>query len=103
VACSAIFRDYNIRHGINAHVYTAHSSSPSDQVISDVSASPTQLSTAFSSHLLSYVYSASIDSPPLHATPSADNKSDILMQSQMFKADDKDQFIRCQQDEINTL
>ena len=105
VACSAVFLAQQQSRGEYANIYTAHSSltthldpnnSPPDI--------PPQTSTDDGS-LLSYALPAmaSTTTPDPTSQDQSNNKTDILTQSQMFKALDKDKFLGCQADEINSL
>lgn len=107
VACSASFQAYHQAHGIKATVYTAHSSTPLELIPTPSAISPTVDYSAapdVDPHLFSCTFHASVAatlSPG--APPAADNKTDILTQSQMLKTDDRARFISCQKDEMKAL
>jgi len=94
VPCTESFRAYKQKHGIHAHVYTAHSTAPitSSGELPDASDKGTLLSGVCDNGVAG-----------VSALPDNDNKLDILTQAKMFKAPDAAQFIKCQVDEINSL
>jgi len=97
VACSAELQNYQITNGISGMVYMVETTQP-------VKADPATISDdPIAANLLSYALSATTTSAAPAAVSVADNKNNILTQGQMLWAPDKDRFIACQADEINTL
>jgi len=101
VACSAALSQYQRIEGIAANVYTVHPSNPYanvslPSVLPDVDALPF-------THLFSYLADSLDLDPPEATTPLADNKNDTLTQGEMLKAPDRDKFVQCQQDEVQSL
>jgi len=101
VACSADFQTYQQSKGIQATVYTAHSTLPS--TIPSVDAALELKQTLQQPSLLSFAFAMTTPVPDPSAQDQGDNKTDILTQSQMFKATDQAKFIQCQADKIASL
>jgi hypothetical protein len=99
VACSATLAHYMQQNGITAHVYTAHSTQSSASAGPSANP-PDSLSETPSNHLLSSIVEADHTLP---RAPEADNKNDIITQSQMLKTPDKHSFVQSQADEIASL
>jgi len=97
VACSATLSQFMQQNGIAANVYTAHSTQYSAGLPANP---PDSFSVQPSYHLLSSIVEAG---PALPHAPEADNKNDILTQSQMLKTPDKQSFIISQADEMASL
>jgi hypothetical protein len=98
IACSAALRDYQSKHGLAANVYEALSTDLTSHPVTTPSEDSASART-----ILDYVFSASVDVSSSSPVPTADNKIDILTQSQMFKALDSAKFIQCQAEEVQTL
>jgi hypothetical protein len=102
------FKHYAASKGIEPIIYKAHMDVPESSTPSP----PLPAVSMDESHNLSYTFTsllsyASTTSDIAYNSPAAytacNNKEDILTQSQMFKATDAAEFIKCQKDEIDGL
>jgi hypothetical protein len=99
---SAANATYQLMQGLNANLYTAHSTlQTTASPRFESQASPLTECSSIGHRILSYAFTV-IDGQSVSLTES-DNKQDILTQAQMIKAPDADKFVACQQDEITSL
>jgi hypothetical protein len=95
LACSATTQQFKDSHGLDASVYTAHLTHPFEP-------GPPEPMSPYADHFLSYDFLA--DAAISIPTPLPENNNaDTVTQSQMLRAEDRDRFVACQVDEINTL
>jgi hypothetical protein len=106
IMCSSAFQAYKETYGIHAHIYTATMASDAStiQPVASSASSPESIPCEDFVSLLSYSNPNSAPDPAvLSVNMACNNKDDILTQSQMFKASNAEQFIKCQKDEIAGL
>jgi hypothetical protein len=101
VACSAALRAYQRASGINAHVYTAHTTRHHSAPPAPID--PLSTALQLDSHLFTYFAEAPLPPAGSISATEGDNKNDILTQGQMLRAPDKDKFVQCQRDEMQSL
>jgi len=99
--CSLSLRQWQDANGVDAAVYNVRDSQTTSLLNDLCSLESFVPNSALS--LLSYAHLAEINSVPDSQDSMGSNKEDILTQSHMLKTEDKQEFIKCQRNEIEGL